>query len=149
MKRETALLVGRCLLVMSLLWGGFVKIRYLSGTAAYMKETGMPCSGEPLALAAGLIEFVGAILIMVGCRTREAAVVLLVYLIPVTWYSHLAVAQRAADAVTRDNEMFQTLRNVAIMGGLILLWVLGSGAHSLDARGAMDSRPRPRRQGRA
>ena len=107
--RDAALLTGRVLLVMLFLVGGFLKIKYLPGTAYYMKEVGIPGASEPLALAVGLLEFLAALAILVGYKTRQAAVALLVYLLPVTWYTHLSIAQATTDSVVRDNEIFQTL----------------------------------------
>ncbi len=132
--RDAALLVGRVLLVMLFLVGGFLKIKYLPGTALYMREAGMPGAGEPLALAAGLIEFAGALAIMAGYRIRLVTAALFVYLLPVTWYAHMSVAHVALEPVVRDNEIFQTLKSLAIMGGLILLYMTGPGSHSLDKR---------------
>lgn len=132
--RDAMLLVGRVLLVLLFLAGGFLKIKYLSGTAAYLGDVGVPGAGPAVAMAAGLIECACALCILAGYRTRLAAAVLVAYLLPATWYTHLAIAQNASDAVVRDNEVFQTLKNVAVMGGLALLAVAGPGAHSLDRK---------------
>ena len=131
---DVMLVIGRVLVVMLFLVGGFLKIKYLPGTAAYLADMDVPGAGRALALAAGLIECGCALLILAGYRTRLAAAVLVAYLIPITWYTHLAVAQATVDPVVRDNEVFQTLKNVAVMGGLSLLWITGPGAHSLDRR---------------
>lgn len=128
------LLAGRVLLVLGFLAGGFLKFRYLAGTAAYLKEIGVPGAGEPLALITGLIEFVAALFIMVGYKARLSALVLFIYLMPVTWFTHLSLAHSAGDLVTKDNEIFQTLKNAAAMGGLILLYLAGPGVYSLDRR---------------
>jgi len=124
------LLAGRVLLVLGFLAGGFLKFRYLAGTA----EIGVPGAGEPLALITGLIEFVAALFIMVGYKARLSALVLFIYLMPVTWFTHLSLAHSAGDLVTKDNEIFQTLKNAAAMGGLILLYLAGPGVYSLDRR---------------
>ena len=137
MKKKRAdymVLAGRVLLVLGFLAGGFLKFRYLTGTAAYLKEIRVPGAGENLALITGLIEFIAALLIMVGYRTRLLAIVLFVYLIPVTWYAHLSIVYSTADLVAKDTEIFQTLKSAAAMGGLLLLALTGPGAYSLDRR---------------
>ncbi|MEK7766218.1 MAG: DoxX family protein, partial [bacterium] len=70
--------------------------------------------------------------ILVGWRTRWAVLALIVYLVPITWYTHVAVAQAAVDQVVKDQEFFQALKNLAVIGGLLLLRSSGPGRHSLD-----------------
>ena len=134
LNHDLALLCGRVLLVVLFLAGGLLKIKYLAGTAAYLQETRVPGAGEPIAMAAGLFECTCALLILVGYRTRLVAAALFVYLVPATWYTHLALSQMAVDAVVRDNELFQSLKNVAIMGGLVMLFSSGPGLHSIDRK---------------
>ncbi len=132
--RDTTLLIGRVLLVTLFLVGGFLKIKNLPGTEAYRKEVGIPGAGQSLALAAGLAEFLGALAILVGYQTRKIAAALVAYLLPVTWYTHLALVWATTDPLVRDNEIFQTLKGVAIIGGLGLLYVTGPGGYSLDKK---------------
>jgi putative oxidoreductase len=68
---------------------------------------------------------IGALSIAVGWQTRWGAAALLVFIVPATFLIHLRSDQA-------DQELF--LRDLAIAGGLILLFQRGPGALSLDAR---------------
>lgn len=128
------MLAGRSLLALSLLAAGFQKIKYLAGTAAYLEAVRVPGASLWLAAALAAIEFAGALAIAVGYRTRTAAQILIVYLLPAVWFTHIAVSHAAADLVTKDQEIFLALKNLSIIGGLLLLSVAGPGRHSLDGK---------------
>ena len=132
--KHLTLLTGRVFLVMLFLAGSLLKYKHSAGAAAYMRELGVPGAGEPLVVALCLLEFLSALAILVGYQTRKVAMALVVYLIPITWYAHLALVWGPADDVVRDNEIVQTLKNIAIMGGLGLLSVTGPGEYSLDKK---------------
>lgn len=128
------LLVGRVCLVSILFLSAMQKLRYSAGTAQYMERMGMPGASEALAWAFGIFEFVAGLAILVGWRTRAAALAVVVYLLPVTWYTHLAVAYGTADAVVRDQETYQVLKNISMIGGLLILAASGPGEHSLEKK---------------
>jgi putative oxidoreductase len=116
-------LVGRILLALIFALSGFIKLTHLAGTAAYMQHAGMPMT-MPLALAAGIVELGGGVLLMVGFRTRAVALILFLFLIPVTIIFH----------VMPGGQMNQVhvMKNFAIMGGLLLVASLGGGGLSID-----------------
>lgn len=131
---DVAQLAGRVMVVLVLLQGGYLKLVYPGGTAQYLEQLGVPLAGVPLAAACGLLEMLCAIAIGVGWRTRVAAGVLIAYLIPMTWYTHLALAQGSPDQMVRDQETLQALKNLAVMGGLLLVGAAGPGRHAVDGR---------------
>jgi uncharacterized membrane protein YphA (DoxX/SURF4 family) len=71
-----------------------------------------------LAIAAGVIEIAAALLIAFNVMTRTMAVVLLLFTAVVTFYFHdfwnMEVAERA-------NAMHHALKNLSIMGALLML----------------------------
>ena len=114
---------------------------YLPATFASLMELPEPVgaasrgavrAGEGSRGAAGALEAAAGLAILVGWRTRWAVLALIVYLVPITWYTHVAVAQAAVDQVVKDQEFFQALKNLAVIGGLLLLRSSGPGRHSLD-----------------
>jgi putative oxidoreductase len=130
--RDLELLRGRVMLVLVLAYGGWLKLRYPEGTAAYLRTLAVPLAGVPLVLASGALEFGAGLALLVGWRTRAAALVLLLYLMPVTWFTHVAPGRAATDLAVQDVELLQALKNLAVMGGLVLLARSGPGRHSLD-----------------
>ncbi len=116
-------LVGRILLALIFTLSGIMKLTHLAGTAAYMAKAGMMMT-MPLAIAAGIIELGGGILLMLGLRTRVVALILFLFLIPVTVIFHIIPGGQM--------NQVNTMKNFAIMGGLLVVASLGGGGLSLD-----------------
>ncbi len=123
-------LLGRVCIALIFLISGAGKAADLPGTAAYMTSKGIP-SASVLLLGALVCEFGGATLVLLGFRARLGAFLLLLFLIPTTFIFHNFWAATGAEATA---QMLQFLKNVAIMGGLLLLCAYGAGPLSLDAR---------------
>lgn len=131
-----ASLVGRILIGGIFLVSGVLKIPHWSAEAAQMTAHGMPA--VPLFLgAATAIEILGGLALVLGWQTRTAALVLFLYLIPVTVVMHNFWA---APADKQQEQFFSFLKNAAILGGLLEFYAVGGGALSLDARLPQSSR---------
>ena len=95
--------------------------------------------GVPLANilvpAAGLMAFVGGLCVMLGFRTKIGAGILVAFLVPVTLSMHdfWNVSEPALHAM--QHAMF--MKNVALIGGALLLAYFGAGPLSIDARMAL------------
>jgi putative oxidoreductase len=122
-------LMGRILLSVIFVVSGLGKIADWSHTAAYMTSQGMPAVPVFLTLAI-LIELVGGLALMFGWHTRIAALVLFLYLVPVTLTFHSFWALAGPE---RQLQMTNFLKNLAIMGGLLEFCAVGAYAMSLDA----------------
>lgn len=132
--KHVTLLVGRVFLVMVLVMSGYEKLTHLARTADYLGSVGFHASAGTVAWLAGAVELAGGVALLIGWRTRGVALVLFVYLLPVIWITHLAVAHAATDPYVRLNETMQAMKSLAMAGGLLLLHVAGPGAHSVDGR---------------
>jgi putative oxidoreductase len=122
------------LVVMILVMSGYDKLLHADRTADYLRSVGAPGAGTPLAMLAGIIELAGGLAVLVGWRTRDMALGLFLYLLPVIWLTHLATAHAAPDPVVRVNETMQAMKSLAMAGALLLLHVTGPGAHSVDGK---------------
>jgi putative oxidoreductase len=122
-------LVGRILISMLFLLAGFGKITGYAGTAAYMASAGLPLVSilEPLTI---LVEFGGAILVILGLYTRWVGVVWFLFLIPVTLVFHTSPNAMH----TAQDQMVNLLKNLSIMGAACYLIANGAGRYSIDAR---------------
>jgi putative oxidoreductase len=91
---------------------------------AHYLETS-PEIGTALVLGSGLLELLGALLLLLGYRTRLGVALLVASLIPATFLYHLSMGE--------ENQIVHLFKNVSILGGLLLVWAFGPGDLSLDA----------------
>lgn len=108
---------------------GLGKLLGPEGAAAYIAAKGLPAP-MLLALLAGVTELAGGSMLVVGLRTRLAAVGLALFLVPATVLFHNPFGLTGAEA---HMQQIQALNNLAIAGGLVALATWGAGAISLDA----------------
>jgi len=126
--RDGVVLVGRILLAAMFVISGWGKLTGFAGTAGYIASEGLPFP-QLLAAAAIVIEFGGGLLILLGWKTRWSALALAVFLVIITPIFH-NFWSAPPDAHMEQVINFQ--KNVSILGGMLLLYVLGPGRYSLD-----------------
>lgn len=123
-------LTGRLLLALLFLPAGLMKIGGFAGTVGYIASKGlpMPALGAVIAIA---VEVLGALALLAGFGTRVAALVLAVFTVAASVIFH------AYWAVPAEAQMVQQLmffKNIAVVGGLLVLAAHGAGGWSLDAK---------------
>jgi putative oxidoreductase len=121
-------LAGRILMSVLFLISGFFKIGGYSQMVAYSSSKGLPMASVAIACAA-VIELAGGLAIIAGFQTKIAAWLLFLYLIPVTFLFHNFWAMQG---VEQQQNMIDFLKNVSIMGGLVILATYGAGPYSVD-----------------
>jgi putative oxidoreductase len=121
-------LAGRILISVMFLISGFFKVGGYAQIVAYATAVHLPAPGVAIALAAA-VELACGLAILAGFKTRFAAWLLFLYLIPVTYFFHNFWAVQGQEQQT---QMVNFLKNAAIMGGLLVLAVHGAGAYSAD-----------------
>jgi putative oxidoreductase len=128
--QDPTALLARVLLAAIFVMSGFGKITGFEGTVGYMAAKGIPM---PQVLAAGAIavEFLGGLMLVVGWKTRWAALAIFAFIIPTTIIFHNP-AGLPADQV--QGQVIHLMKNLSIMGGMLMLAVFGPGAWSLDKR---------------
>ena len=127
-QQHSAALIGRILLALIFIISGWGKLTGFSETvdAIAGKELPMP---QVLAVMAIAIELGAGLAIVFGWRTRWAAVVMMVFLIVITPIFH------AFWNVPADQAMMQQInfmKNLSILGGMIVLFASGPGGYSFD-----------------
>lgn len=130
MPRPTTALVGRILLATLFMASGAGKLMDLSGTAGHMTEQGIPAA-QTLALIAAFAEIAGGLSLLAGFLTRIGALGLIAFMIPTTLLLHDFWTFEGQE---QRMQMVNFLKNLAIMGGLVLLVAYGPGRYSLDAK---------------
>ena len=121
----TLLLAGRWLMAALFLVAGIRKIMMFSGQVGYFAKLGFPMP-EVMTVLAIVIEVGGAILLIVGWKTRIAAFLLAGY----TLLTAVLFHNNFAD----PGETINFLKNLGIAGGFLLLVALGAGRLSVDGR---------------
>lgn len=128
--KDVAALIGRTLLVALFLFAGYNKFVGLDGTAKYIASKGLP-QPQLLAMASAAVEVVAAIMIIIGFKARYAALVLAAFTAAVTPIFHdywnLADPQRYP-------QYLSFWKNMAMLGGLLLVLAHGPGGLSIDGR---------------
>ena len=121
---------ARFLIALIFLASGAGKIFAFEQTVVGMASVGFP-SASFFLVCAILIELIAGTALLLGFRTRHAAAALIVFLIPATIMFH---TQFAADPVSGQEQIVHTLKNLAIIGGLLKFVADGGGSFSIDNR---------------
>ena len=116
-------LFGRILLVILFIFSGVGKITGYEGTSGYMSSHGVPLVSILLPLTI-IVELGGAFALILGWFARPVALILFLFLIVITWVFHTT-----GDPANN----IQLLKNISIMGGMLMLAAHGPGSLSLDA----------------
>jgi len=126
-------LIGRLLLALMFLLAGLSKLGGLEGTAGYIASKGLPMA-QVLAFATAALEVGGAVMLIVGWQARWAALALAAFTLLATVLFHNYWAMPAAEQMMQQ---LMFMKNLAITGGLLVLFAFGPGSLSLDARRAV------------
>jgi len=134
---DSAQLLARILMSIVFIIFGYLQFTNIAGYAANpsvlkaVALTGGILSPTVIAYLVAAIDLFGGILILVGFQTRWAALVLIIFCICTLFIAHnfwtMAGPARAAN-------MGNFYKNIALIGGLLLLMNTGPGGYSLDAK---------------
>ena len=108
------------------IWGG----AGLAGTGAYFDSIGLS-PGFPLAVAVGLTEFGGGLLLVAGTLTPYAAGALVLAMLGAIWKVHLANGYFLNWAIT-PGQGHGVEYNLVLIAALVCLAFTGPGAFSID-----------------
>ncbi|HUA00660.1 MAG TPA: DoxX family protein [Candidatus Aquilonibacter sp.] len=128
-------LIGRVLLSAVFIIAGIGKISGFSGEEGFVASKHLPLPAVALAIAL-IVELGGGLAILVGLYTRFTAWIVFLYMIPTTFLFHNFWAM---EGVNRTDNMLHFEKNVAIMGGLLILAAFGPGKLSVDGARAPQS----------
>jgi putative oxidoreductase len=116
-------LLGRTLLGLIFVMSGLNKINAFEGTQQYMASKGMPATAI-LLVGAIVVEVLGGLSVILGYRGRLGSAALILFLIPATLIFHTNFAEQT--------QMIMFLKNLSIMGGLLLVMTYGTGPYSVS-----------------
>jgi putative oxidoreductase len=122
-------LLGRLLFALIFLMAGFTHFsRQVIGFAA---SQGVPLASVIVPIS-GVIAFLGALSILLGYRAKVGAWLIVLFLIGVT---PMHKFWGIADPLMQQMQMAMFLKNLAMLGGALVISQLGTGPWSLDNRG--------------
>jgi putative oxidoreductase len=121
-------LLGRFLFAFIFLFAGFAN--FSTQTIAYAASQGVPLASEMVPLS-GVIAFVGGLSILLGYRAKLGAWLIVLFLIGVT---PLHKFWGISDPMMQQMQMAMFLKNLAMLGGALLITHFGTGLWSLDNR---------------
>ena len=123
-------LIGRALISVIFYFEAYDKIFFMNDTRNHMTALHILWNQNTLIYASGFCLILGATMILLGYRMGFGVFLILLYWIPLTiilnkfWdypYAHEA----------RRGVALHFMKNIAIIGGLLLLYVHGSGRYSM------------------
>jgi putative oxidoreductase len=115
-------LAARILMAQIFILSGFSKITGYAGTQQYMASMGLPGFLVPLVI---LVELGGGVALLLGFKTRWAALALAAFTLLAAFIVHLKPGDQM--------QMINFMKNLAMAGGLLLFVRCGPGAPSIDA----------------
>jgi putative oxidoreductase len=124
------LLLGRLAMAAIFLPSGLGKLENLGGFAQTLAGKGLPAA-YAWAVVGALSEFLGSICVILGLKTRWAALLMIVFTSVAALISHNFWTMQGQP---RQLNYIQFMKNLAIIGGFLFLFVAGPGPLSVDQR---------------
>ena len=121
---NAAMLIGRVLMSLLFILGGWGKMMGAAATQAMFAKQGLPMV-ELAWILAVVVELGGGLAILFGLFTRPVGLVLAVWCVATALIAHTNLAERAQE--------IQFFKNMGLTGGFLYVAVFGAGAWSLDA----------------
>jgi putative oxidoreductase len=124
--QEFLVLVGRVLIGWIFVMYGWRKIFDIPSYAQTFPRRGL---AEWMAWVAVPIELFVGLALLLGFATRYAAIIMFLFLIVATFSSHAYWSYPQAQQANQEAHFW---KNIALMGGMILVFARGGGRFSLD-----------------
>ena len=126
---DELILAARLLLATLFLIFGWRKLRDYSGTVSQIAQLGAPMPTLAAAVAI-FMELPVAFAILVGAFTRPSALLMFLYTLGTALIGHRYWTTTGEDYVDSMDSFYKDL---SIMGGFLLLFIIGAGNYSIDA----------------
>lgn len=131
MAKDALLLLSRLLLAALFVPSGFQALSNIAGSAGYFTGLGLPLP-TAAAWGTGLFELVAGLAVLLGLRTKIAALLLAVFCVAAGFIGHYG--QGGGDPTLVFLHWQMLMKDIAIAGGFLALAMAGAGTFSLDGR---------------
>ena len=115
--------IGRIFISLIFLIAGVGKIFNYEGTIGYMESFGIP---GYLLIPAIIIEILFPLLVIIGYKTKLAAIILALFTISLAIIFHTDFSNQM--------QLMSFLKILAIAGGFLIIFARGAGKYSIDQR---------------
>jgi len=123
-------LIGRLLVAALFLPAGLAKLTGFAGTVGYFSSLGIPAPSFAV-VATVAVEIFGGLALLAGYQTRLVAIVMAIFTLVASVVGHAYWAAPADQAFVAQLLFF---KNMAVIGGLLVLASAGAGEFSLDGK---------------
>ena len=114
-------ILGRIFLATIFLINGVEKIFHYEGTIQYMENFDVPGN---LIIPAIIVEILFPILLIIGYQTKFSALILSLFTLTLAVIFHTDFSDQM--------QLISFLKNIAIAGGFLIIFVRGAGKYSID-----------------
>jgi|TARA_B100002003_G_C13993033_1_gene479734 putative oxidoreductase len=118
-------LIARILIALVFIPGALFKLMAFDQTAGWMTSVGFPAASVFLVIGIA-IEIIGGLSVLVGYKAEWGAAILAVFLLIATIVFHRNIGD--------PEQMAHFTKNLAVIGGLLLIIHFGSGPLSMDSK---------------
>jgi len=118
-------LAARVCLCLIFLKAGISHLLGFNSTVLMMTSKGLPIA-KSLLLFTVVFQLLGGLSLLLGYKVKSGSILLILFLIPATLVFHNPIAD--------PNEINDFLKNLGLIGGLLMVIYSGAGALSIDSR---------------
>jgi len=126
---KIVVLLGRILF--SLIFLFTITGHFSSQAIGYAASQGVPAASFLVPLS-GVIAFAGGLSIVFGYKAKLGALLIIIFLVPVTLYMH--AFWKITDPMAQQMQMAMFMKNVSMMGAAMLITYFGAGPWSVDEK---------------
>ncbi len=119
--------IGRLFFALIFLMSGIN--HFSSGSIGYAASSGVPYP-QILVPLSGAMAFLGGLSVALGYKAKMGAILLFLFLVPVTFFMHNF--WNSTDPAMVANQMAHFMKNLSLIGGTILFAFYGAGPLSID-----------------
>jgi putative oxidoreductase len=124
------MLLGRLALAAIFVSDGFRNLTHIDRFAHSLAARAIPFSGL-MAVIAACVEFFGSVAIVLGFKTRPAALLMAAFAACAALIEHRFWQVEGA---AHQDQYYHFMKNIAIIGGYLCLFAAGPGAIAIDRR---------------
>ena len=118
-------LAARVCLCLVFLKAGITHILDFNSTARMMTNLGLPIASVLLFFTV-VFQLLGGLSLLLGYKVNIGSILLILFLIPATLVFH--------NPITDPSEINNFLKNIGLIGGLLMVIYTSTGAKSIDSR---------------
>jgi len=134
-------LLGRIFISLIFFWEAYDSIAFFDSVKRTMTNYGITWNQDFLLVTVIIFLIIGALFILIGYKAPVGAILLLVYWIPVTFMVYSFWNDPVSE---RRMASILFMKNMAIIGGLLMIVVNGAGRFSIKRLLAASRPPKPR-----